>query len=105
MPNYKQPQFFDTLALYFNLYDATERGEQIYTDVPISLEADATLKLRKISDQVYALGPFPFRTDRLRLGCSGRHVTPFPAEFDRSKVGTALRAIPTDRQTYDLEPD
>jgi hypothetical protein len=102
--NYKQLQFFDTLALYFNLYHADERGEQIYTHVPQSAERDATLTLRKVSDRVYAMAPFPFRVEKLTLTCPGRYVKPFARDFDPSKVGAALRALPTDRQTYELVP-
>src|SRR5262249_46978354 len=58
--SYKQLQFFDTLALYFNLYHALERGEQEYVHVPMNAEADVTLMLRKVNDNVYSLAPFPF---------------------------------------------
>jgi Protein of unknown function (DUF3891) len=100
--SYKQLQFFDTLALYFNLYHATERGEQDYVHVPLNAEADATLTLRKVSDGVYSLAPFPFTSDRLKLVCPGRYAKPFPDGFDPSKVGEALRSMPADAQTYEL---
>ncbi len=100
--SYKQLQFFDTLALYFNLYHASERGEQEYVHVPLNPEADATLTLRKVNDGVYSLAPFPFARDRIKLVCQGRYTKPFPDGFDPSNVGAALKSIPTDLQTYEL---
>jgi hypothetical protein len=102
LQSYKQLQFFDTLALYFNLYHAFERGDQEYVHVPMNEEADATLMLRKVNDNVYSLAPFPFAADRITLVCPGRYVKPFPTGFDESKVGAALRSTPTDKQTCEL---
>src|SRR5215468_2238273 len=39
--NYKQLQFFDTLALYFNRTHPRERGEVTFEHVPLSGEQDA----------------------------------------------------------------
>jgi hypothetical protein len=102
LQNYKLLQFFDTLALYFNLYHASERGEQEYVHVPLNAEEDATLMLRKVSDDVYSLSPFPFTGDRIKLVCPGRYAKPFPEAFDESKVGDALRSLPVDTQTCEL---
>lgn len=102
LQSYKQLQFFDTLALYFNLYHASERGDQEYVHVPLNTEADGTLTLRKVSDGVYSLAPFPFAADRIKLVCPGRYTKPFPPGFDLSKVGAALKALPADAQTYEL---
>jgi hypothetical protein len=102
LQSYKQLQFFDTLALYFNLYHASERGDQEYVHVPLNAEADATLTLRKTSNGVYSLTPFPFASDRLKLVCQGRYAMPFPDGFDPSKVGAALGSMPADAQTYEL---
>jgi hypothetical protein len=102
LQNYKLLQFFDTLALYFNLYHAAERGEQEYVHVPLDAEADATLMLRRVSDDVYSLSPFPFAGERIKLVCPGRYTRPFPEGFDESKVGAVLKSLPTDKQTYEL---
>jgi hypothetical protein len=102
LQNYKLLQFFDTLALYFNLYHATERGEQEYVHVPLDAETDATLMLRRVSDDVYSLSPFPFAGERIKLVCPGRYTRPFPEGFDESKVGAVLKSLPTDTQTYNL---
>jgi hypothetical protein len=102
MQGYKLLQFFDTLALYFNLYHAGERSEQDYICVPMNLEADETLKLRKLSDQVYSLAPFPFVGDRLKLVCMGRYMKPLPQGFDHSKVGLLLKSLPMDTQGIEI---
>ena len=102
--NYKLLQFFDTLSLYFHLRHASERGDQTYVHVPMNAQADATITLKKVDEQVYSLDPYPFADDRLTLTCRGRYVKPFPAGFDPAQVGSALRALPPDRQAYALVP-
>jgi hypothetical protein len=104
LQNYKQLQFFDTLSLYFHLRHAGERGEEVYIHVPISSEADTSVKLCKTDDAHYSLDPFPFAGDRLTLVCRGRYAMPFPRDFDQAQVGATLRALPPDRQTYELVP-
>jgi hypothetical protein len=100
--NYKQLTFFDTLALYFHLYHATERGEEIYIHVPITAETDTNVTVKKISDQVYTIDPFPFAGDTLELTCRGRYARPFAQNFPADKIGETLAAMPTDRQDYNL---
>jgi hypothetical protein len=102
--NYKQLQFFDTLSLYFHLRHAGERGDQTYVHVPLNAEEDTTITLKKVDERVYSLDPYPFAGDRLTLTCQGRYVEPFPEDFDPARVGAALRALPADRQSYDLVP-
>jgi hypothetical protein len=102
--NYKQLTFFDTLSLYFHLYHASERGEEVYIHVPMTEEADDNVTVRKISDQVYSLDPFPFAGDTLKLTCRGRYVQPFPAGFPADKVGAELASLPIDNQVYQLVP-
>jgi hypothetical protein len=103
--NYKQLQFFDTLALYFQLRHAGERGEETYIHVPLNREDDTAVRLRKKNDRIYSLDPFPFAGDRLTLVCRGRYVRPFPADFPPDHVGAALRDLPSDQQTYELVPE
>ena len=63
--NYKQLTFFDTLALYFHLYHASERGEEVYIHVPMTADSDANITVKKIDDRTYSLDPFPFAGDTL----------------------------------------
>ena len=51
---YKQLQFFDTLALYFNLRHADERGEEIYVHVPMTAEMDTSIRLNRIAGDRYS---------------------------------------------------
>jgi hypothetical protein len=102
--NYKQLQFFDTLALYFHLYHAGERGNETYIHVPVSAEEDATVELKQIDERRYSLNPFPFANDRLTLVCKGRYSGPLPAGCDRAQAGAILRSLPADGQTYEIVP-
>jgi hypothetical protein len=102
--NYKQLTFFDTLSLYFHLYHATERGDEVYVHVPMTAESDTNVTVKKISDQVYSLDPFPFTGDTLTLTCRGRYARPFADDSAADKVGAALAGMPTDTQVYRLVP-
>ena len=102
--NYKQLTFFDTLSLYFHLYHASERGEEVYIHVPMTADSDSNVTVKKLSDQVYSLDPFPFAGDTLKLSCRGRYARPFANDFPADKVGAALASMPTDTQTYQLVP-
>ena len=44
--NYKQLQFFDTLALYFNRVHPSERTEQKFEHVPLNADSDVTIVVR-----------------------------------------------------------
>lgn len=102
--NYKQLQFFDTLALYFQLYHAVERGNETYIHVPVTAEEDATVEVKQLDERRYSLGPFPFKSDRVTLVCKGRYTKPLPQGCDRVKAGEILRSLPADSQTYELVP-
>jgi Protein of unknown function (DUF3891) len=101
---YKQLQFFDTLALYFNLRHESQRGEQVYTHVPRRADEDATVIVRKRENSIYSFAPFPFRGEQVEVACAGRYVKPFPEKLAPEQVGAALRALPTVRQTYTFVP-
>src|SRR5262249_3366914 len=53
--NYKQLQFFDTLALYFNRIHPSERTAQDFPHVPRSAREDVTVTIRPHGAGVYAL--------------------------------------------------
>jgi hypothetical protein len=102
--NYKQLTFFDTLSLYFHLCYASERDEMVYIHVPMTAQSDSNITVKKVSDQVYSLDPFPFAGDTLKLTCRGRYVKRFANDFPADKVGATLASMPTDTQTYQLVP-
>lgn len=100
--NYKQLQFFDTLALYFHLRHQDERAEEVFINVPISAERDAMVTVTPKGDGVYALDPFPFAGDRLEVTCSGRYLTPYGEGEAPDDLAAALDALPAASQTYTL---
>jgi hypothetical protein len=102
--NYKQLQFFDTMALYFNTRHAGERGEELYIHVPMSAEEDSSLTVRRIDEKTYTLDPFPFNVDQLKLTSRGKYMLPLPAGTDLPGLGKTLSQIADDRQEYLLMP-
>jgi hypothetical protein len=102
--NYKQLQFFDTLALYFHLSCAAERATETFICVPAGAEQDESVTVRKIDESTYSLDPFPFRSDALELTCGGRYMRPYPAERDPADLARVLQALPADMQKVRLVP-
>ena len=99
--NYKQLQFCDTLALYFNRIHPAARVEQQFTHVPVSRDKDATVTIRPKSPGVYALSPFPFATDDAEFAFAGRPISP----GDNKKAGgwpAVLKGAPTRWECFKL---
>ncbi len=99
---YKQLQFFDTLALYFNLRHPDARGEEIYVHVPMTIEQDTSVKLDRLSLDRYSLDPFPFAGDRLEVTCRGRYIEAVSGEGEPDDLAGMLWQAPTSEQTYVL---
>jgi hypothetical protein len=74
--NYKQLQFFDTLALYFNRSHESARGEARFEHVPMNAQQDATVTIRPAGPGVYALSPYPFDESPVKFKFSGRYIRP-----------------------------
>jgi hypothetical protein len=104
LQNYKQLQFFDTLALYFHLRQASERGEEVYIHVPKNAEVDATITVQRVDDDNYTLDLYPFASDVVKVVCRGRYMQPATGSAVPADLGAALRSMPADRQTYTLRP-
>ncbi len=104
LQNYKHLQFCDTLALYFHLRHAADRGDETYIHVPMSREADASIVLKKIDDETYSLDPFPFGNDGVTLVCRGRYMQPISTGQAPDDLGAVLRQLPADSQTFRLVP-
>ena len=100
--NYKQLQFFDTLALYFNLRHETDRGVETYSCVPRDAETDAEVTVTPRGGGVYVLDPFPFAGDRLEAVCGGRYLAPYAGDGAPEDLAAALAGLPSDTQTYTL---
>jgi hypothetical protein len=92
--NYKQLQFFDTLALYFNRTHASERGETTFTHVPLNAKEDATVTVRPKSPGVYTVSPWPFGSGSGEFAYAGRQISPGQHEKDGGWPN-ALHKAPT----------
>ena len=105
--NYKQLEFIDTLALYFNRIHPSERGPQAFEHVPLNAEADTTVTIQPLEKGVYALSPYPFAPDAAEFAFAGRQIRPrekgangswreilkqTPTEWERFRL---VRAEPT----------
>ena len=100
--NYKQLQFFDTLALYFNLRHETDRGVETFTCVPKDAATDAEVTVTPKGEGVYALDPFPFAGTRLETACSGRYLAACDEGAAPDDLAAALAGLPTEIQIYTL---
>ena len=97
MKTYKQLQFFDTLALYFNRIHEGAREAAVFPHVPKSETEDADVTVTPLGDTIYAVDPYPFSTDPLTLEFEGRYMR-------RGEAQTAGDAdlLPVDSQSMTL---
>jgi hypothetical protein len=100
--NYKQLQFIDTLALYFNRVHPSERGEQTFQHVPRNADEDLAITIRPVKDGIYALSPFPFAPTAAEFAFAGRHVRPH--ENETGSWTELLRRSPTQWERFRLVP-
>lgn len=101
MQAYKQLQFFDTLALYFNRVHEGARTDSVFPHVPMSETADADITVTPQGDGNYRVSPWPFGGDSLTVTFDGRYMRP---DKDRDRVAD-VAAIPVDVQTVILTAD
>lgn len=74
--NYKQLQFFDTLALYFNATEESARAPATFPHVPMTASEDVDVSLVPRGGGVYELNPYPFDDDKLEITFAGRYLEP-----------------------------
>jgi hypothetical protein len=96
MQSYKQLQFFDTLALYFNLTCAGERASAGFPCVPRSATDDVTVRVTPLGAEAYAFDPFPFRAEGVQLTLEGRGMR--PVDGDDAALAEAIRRTPVSTQ-------
>lgn len=99
--NYKQLQFLDTLALYFNRVHPTERGSQTFAHVPLNTQKDTAVTIRPQEPGVYALSPFPFAASGAEFAFGGRHIRPHEHEASGGWL-EVLRKAPTEWERFKL---
>jgi hypothetical protein len=97
--NYKQLQFFDTLALYFNCSSEGTREENSFLHVPKSKEKDVTISIQSIGSNKYQLRPYPFNTSHIELSFYGRYMSPTNEGYLLRKV---WQETPVESQTICL---
>jgi hypothetical protein len=99
--NYKQLQFCDTLALYFNRIHPSERTEQRFDHVPLNAQQDATVTVRPQGAGVYALSPYPFATSGAEFAFGGRAIKPRQHET-AGGWPEVLKQVPTEWERFRL---
>ena len=97
--NYKQLQFFDTLALYFNCMPEGARQSERFVQVPLTASTDTTVTVTPVAPGVYGFAPFPFNRDGVEVTFNGRYLAPVAEGPD---VRDALAKAPTRSQTVRL---
>ena len=95
--NYKQLQFFDTLALYFNRVHEKAREEAVFPHTPVTADEDVMVTLRPAGNSIYELSPYPFSKDPLKISFGGRWLVPLP-EGDDDLKGALDTAIGDQQQ-------
>ena len=99
--NYKQLQFCDTLALYFNRTHEAARGEQQFPQVPLNASEDVTITIRPRAPGVYELSPFPFAANLSEFAFAGRRIEPRQREANGGWPAV-LQAMPTEWERFRL---
>jgi uncharacterized protein DUF3891 len=98
--NYKQLQFFDTLALYFNRSHPSERSEQTFEHVPLNARQDVSITIRPRAANIYELSPYPFAAQSAEFGYAGRHIR--PGQQRSGGWSSVLRETATQWETFRL---
>jgi hypothetical protein len=104
MQNYKLLQFFDTLALYFNLRHESERAEEAFLHVPKSRTTDTTVTVRPRGGGGYAMNPFPFAGARMEARCKGRYFEAVAPERAPADLAAHLYGRPAAEQVFVFLP-
>jgi hypothetical protein len=101
--NYKQLQFFDTFALYFNRTHEGARSEATFPHVPMNPSEDATITIRRSGPATYAVSPYPFGDAPARFSFCGRYIEPAkPGEH--KDWGSVFARAPREEQQFTLVP-
>ena len=101
--NYKQLQFLDTMALYFNRIHREERRQQTFENVPLDAHNDTAVTITPQADGVYALSPFPFAPTDAEFAYAGRRIVPQDRD-PKNGWRDVLRTKPTEWERFLLVP-
>jgi hypothetical protein len=99
--NYKQLQFFDTLALYFNRTHPDQRDKLEYERVPLNAQQDVRVTIRPREPGVYEVSPYPFAANGAEFAYAGRLIEPHQHQKG-SGWPSVLRITPTQWESFRL---
>jgi hypothetical protein len=99
--NYKQLQFIDTLALYFNRTHREERRPQTFQHVPLNANDDTAVTIEPCEKGTYALSPFPLAAEGAEFAFAGRQVRPRQQQANAGWQ-EALSQSPTEWERFRL---
>jgi len=102
--NYKQLQFFDTLALYFNRTHPAARSEQMFEHLPLATGHDVVVPIRPREPGVYGISPYPFASSPAGFRFAGRYLTPHQHE-SAGGWPAVLAQAPIHWESFRLVPD
>ena len=91
--NYKLLEFFDTLALYFQMTHPQERKISEFTNVPRAVGDDITVTITPLKSGAYALAPYPFRQESMTFSYGGRYLS-------AQEPGANMRQLWNTAQSY-----
>ena len=100
--SYKQLQFFDTLALYFNRSPEAARSEARFEHVPMTARQDATITVQPAGPGTYAVSPYPFNKSPAQFRFSGRYIQ--PAKRGDTDWAEVFAEAPLEWQSFTLIP-
>ena len=100
--NYKQLQFFDTLALYFNLRHETDRGVETFTCVPRDAAADAEVTVTPKGGGSTRSTRSRSRAAGWKRRAPGATSPPATGSAAPDDLAATLAGLPTETQTYTL---
>ena len=100
MQNYKLLQFFDTLALYFNLRHESQREAETFVHVPMSSTADTSITVTPRGGGAYTMDPFPFAGERFEARCQGRWFEAVDPAKPPADLAAALYGRPKAEQLH-----
>ena len=98
--NYKLLQFFDTLALYFNLRHPDEHKDETFIHVPKTSDEDCKVTIYPIGKHRYQVHPFPFAGKELRFRCEGRYFTALLQNSTSHMLADLLYDLPISAQEF-----
>jgi Protein of unknown function (DUF3891) len=99
--NYKQLQFCDLLALYFNRIHPGERTEQMFEHVPMNAREETSITIRPRGSGVYEMSPYPFAANRAEFAFAGRFIEPRQRQANGG-WSAVLRETPTVWENFRL---